>query len=433
MSTTGVTGRIPPPARFVIGGNSRHVKLAAAVGFIVILTQRIGINTSDGGSVQLATIIAAGMLVWLVGAGHVRVSPAGLALWLLMTAAAALSALASESFSVAALLLFIVTYVLVIISRSQQDSALGTAFFLGMVRGIKLGALLGVMQWVLQKAGFGFLDPFGALPSWMLRSGFNTYYDLQFSGGRAGEYKPNGVLFLEPSFLSLFTAIALIFCMHEMLRQRQSRKVLLDWFWIAVLAVALAVSASASGVVVIAAAALPLLVRSRKHFGYALVLLLVALVAVQSGIFDAVLNKTQEDVLNPNTSAALRLVLPYELLTPYWLQSPFVGLGPGAASDAINELGRAGLQASTTMKLLVEYGLVGATILTAIVIRAIWRTRAPGALLAAIVAAWLIPAEALVNSTLVTLLVFVLPQWGERDVAATDAQAFGNPPGDSAG
>lgn len=391
---------------------NRRRAIAITFGFLVMLTQRLGITVGLDGSVQSATIIGLLLIGWIFISGEARLSPAGLVLWLLLIMSGGLSALAAPDFSLPSFVLLLATYVVILVGGNDRTEGLGGAFFLGVVRAVKLGAALGVAQWLFQRAGLGFFDPISLLPSEVLRTGFNTHYDLQYAGGVKGEFKPNGVLFLEPSLLSLFTAIALVYCIWEVLRKGSAGDGVKRWVWIFVLGAGFAVSASASGVVVLAAAAVPLLVRSVRRIGVLIALIAVSVIALQIGIFDAVLGKAQENLLNPNTSAALRLWLPYELLTPYWLQSPFIGSGPGSASIAIDELGRAGLQASTTMKILVEYGLLGATVIGGILVRAIWATRAPTALVFAIFAAWLIPAEALLNSTLVLMLAFAVPQWG---------------------
>ena len=82
------------------------------------------------------------------------------------------------------------------------------------------------------------------------------------------------------------------------------------------------------------------------------------------------------------------------------------------------------------MKLLVEYGLAGAVLMSVIVAYCLWRSGAPLYVSFGIFAAWLLPAEALLNSTLVLMMLFALPHWhpgrpsrGQRVPSASPAGA----------
>ncbi|WP_369122070.1 O-antigen ligase family protein [Microbacterium lacus] len=158
------------------------------------------------------------------------------------------------------------------------------------------------------------------------------------------------------------------------------------------------------------AAAVPLLWSMRRNRGLVSIVSVGVAVVFASGIFNSVIAKALEGFAG-NTSAALRLTLPYEYLFPRWAEQPLFGWGPGEASRFVTETNIGGLQASTLMKLLVEYGLVGAVILAVTVLVCLRPSGAPVALIVAVFAAWAIPAEALLNSTLVMLLLFALPNW----------------------
>jgi O-antigen ligase len=269
--------------------------------------------------------------------------------------------------------------------------------------------LLAIVQFTLQRFGAGFFDPLQSFPPQFLISGYNTYYSLRYQGG-IGEFKPNGVIFLEPSLLSLYSVLGLILVLGRLFGRIEGGSLRSNVIWAIVLAGGLAVSASTSGVLVLAAAAIPMILAVRKNRALVVLLLAALLAALGAGAFNTVIAKANEGFTG-TTSSALRLTLPYEILGPVWQQHPWFGWGPGAAVKFIEDANILGLQASTLMKLLVEYGLVGAVVLTIIVVYSLWRSGAPLYVSFGIFAAWLLPAEALLNSTLVLMMLFALPHW----------------------
>jgi len=378
---------------------------ATVFGFSAVALQRFGFG--EEGSVQATTVLAVLLVVFSLFVFRQRVSISGVLLFGLLLLSGSVSFVLSPNSSFSSFGLLLTTYLLTIVGP-DDDRQYGRRFMSGVARACTLGAFLGIVQFILQATGRGYFDPVRELPSAILRTGFNSYYGTQFSSGVATSFKPNGVLFLEPSFLSLYSAIGLVYIVAKLFSPDRS------WRWwhvlsALVLAGGFAASASASGVVVLAFAALPLAAQFRRNWLIAAmgVVLLVGL--WQAGLFEAVATKTAD--VGAGSSTALRLYLPYRILAPYWLESPLFGSGPGATTEIISGLEFNGLQASTLMKALVEYGVVGTVIIFAIVFVALRRSRAGFALCVAAAAAWLIPAEALLNSTLVMIILFGLATW----------------------
>lgn len=402
-------------ARSTIQAQRRSARIArgaAALGFLAVGTQRFGFLAGDG-TIQLTTLLAALLVVWALAFARMRIGLYGLALYGGLVVAATLISLAHAGSSATSLLLFIVTYAVAIIGVGDERE-LGRRFFVGAVLAIKVGAVLGIVQWAWQAAGRGYLDPVLALPESIVRSGFNSYYVLS-----TGATKPNGMIFLEPSFLSLYAGIGIIYLL-TMIFSKERVRTKSNFAWLVILAGGLAVSASTSGIVVVAIGLIPLIVMTRRNVAALLIVAFAVAVAFQLGVFDAVIAKAGEG-WQGNSSTALRLYYPYRYLAPIWLEQPLFGHGPGMAADAVDSIGQVGLQASTLMKLLVEYGLLGAVVVGLIVARAVWR-RAPAPLVFGILAAWLIPSDSLLNGTLVLLLLFAIPQWraGSMDVSSGD-------------
>lgn len=387
-------------------------RTAAAFGFLVVATQRVGITLGTSGSLSAPTVISCALLVWMLIRCRVRVDPAAVAIFAALAIMGAVSALAASDPSFPSLLYFLATYSLLLVSGAQAETQIGRPFLKGSLAAIVLGAVASIAQWLFQLAGNGYIDLVGDLPKWLLRGGFNTYYDLQYAGGAAGQYKPNGMIFLEPSFLALYTAIALVLTLAQLPSRHSSRRATAALILsIIILLGGFAASASASGVVVLAAAAVPLFARSRRRLRWALTAILTIAILWRMRLIAGVVAKLHESVFSTTTSAGLRLWLPYKLLGPYWLESPIIGSGPGAAARAIDEINIRGLQATTVMKVLLEYGVIGAAVLAVAVIWALSRTQAPAALISALLAAWIVPTEGLLNSTLVTLLFVGLAHW----------------------
>jgi hypothetical protein len=253
------------------------------------------------------------------------------------------------------------------------------------------------------------------LPEWLSAEGFNSYYPLAWG---STQYKPNGVIFLEPSLLSLLPAIAIVYTLSRTFGAGPSR--IREIVWLIPLSLGIAISASASGLVVLLPCTLVLLVGIRKNGSVAVALALLALLASFAGIFDSVIEKAGEGV-SGQTSTGLRLVYPYQALAPAWLERPLFGHGSGAVTEYVAESGLVALQASTLMKALVEYGAVGTAVIGAVLVRLMMASQAPAAVKVAGVCAWLLPADNLVSPVLVGLMLFALPQWPCFDGALRDA------------
>lgn len=389
--------------------SAKIARAGVVLGFLAIAVQRFGVTTSDGGSIQLTTLVLVVTLLWALMRVRMQVSPSSLLLYLLLLAIAVTTSVVALNgnykVSLTSLLFFLVTYtVIVTTGRHRTPTGVGQDFFRGAVAAIKLGAVLGVAQYVLQKLGGGFIDPMQMLPQQILRGGFNTYYQLQTGG-----FKPNGVIFLEPSLLSLYCAIGLVYMLERLFRSGEGTK-RGNVLWIVVLLAGLAVSASASGFIVLGAAAIPVLLSIKRNRWLVILLMVGVGIAALGGAFNATITKAMEGFTG-DTSSALRLTLPYDLLGPYWTQHPLLGWGPGATATMLDNIDIRGLQATTSLKMLIEYGLIATIVLVVAISRAIWRSGAPAAIIAAVVAAWLLPAESLLNSTLVLLMLFAIPNW----------------------
>lgn len=400
----------------------RSARVALVLGFLAVALQRFGITNPDGSALNFTALVLVIIVLWQLFSSKARIEPVGVALFILLAVAASLALILAPNptyVSSTSFLLFLATYSLVLVrgrTPKGTDGSIGVGqmVFSGAAAAAKFGSLLAILQFVIQRLGAGFFDPLQSFPPQFLISGFNTYWSLRYQGG-VGEYKPNGVIFLEPSLLSLYSVLGLIFVLGRLFGKIEGGSRRSNVFWAVVLAGGLAVSASSSGILVLAIAAAPMILSIRRNRALVIALFVALLAALTAGAFNSVIEKANEGFTG-RTSSALRLTLPYEVLAPAWQQQPWLGWGPGAAVKFIERANILGLQASTLMKLLVEYGLIGALVLTAVVAYCLWRSGAPLYVSFGIFAAWLLPAEALLNSTLVLLMLFCLPHWRTRGV-----------------
>ena len=308
-------------------------RVAVALGFLAVAVQRFGVTSADGATLSFTVIVLVMVVVWQVFSAKARIEPASIALFLALTIVASLAMIFAPNptyVSLTSFFLFVTTYSVVLVRGrgSQGDTGtvgVGQLFLSGATGAAKFGALLGVLQFALQRLGAGFFDPLQSFPPQFLISGYNTYWSLRFQGG-VGEYKPNGIIFLEPALLSLYSVLGLILVLGRLFGRIEGGTRRSNVFWAIVLAGGLAVSASTSGVLVLAAAAVPMILSIRKNRILVIVLFVALLTALGAGAFNSVIAKASEG-FSGRTSSALRLRFPMRYSRP-----PGSNI-PGSAGD----------------------------------------------------------------------------------------------------
>jgi hypothetical protein len=221
-------------------------------------------------------------------------------------------------------------------------------------------ALLGVYQFVTVDT----FDPFARFGDWVITN-FNTHPALSY-GSRL--LRSNAYVLLEPSFFSQYCAIAILM---EMTFYRR-------WWRLPVYAAGLFCAASGTGTVVL----LVFIVSwawHHKKLPHLAVLGAVGLIAIatfsHNEVIGTMLGRTTEIEVQ-DSSAYGRFVWPFIQMSiqltdiPRWI----TGLGPGSASGA--RLILAGWRPDEVgtlmapLKMLIEYGLIGAAPFTIFITRA---------------------------------------------------------------
>ncbi|MBB5403370.1 hypothetical protein [Paraburkholderia youngii] len=190
-------------------------------------------------------------------------------------------------------------------------------------------------------------DPLGGLPKEFMMSNYEVSYPIQYG---SEIYKSNAYVFLEPSFLSQFLALALL--IEVMMFRRVTA--------IAMQIVALATTFSGTGLLFIAIT-LPFAIIANLHNRRAAILAGLAVVAIVATVASnpAVLKRSGE-INDQGSSASIRFSTPYERMRELAFEdasSMLIGYGAGNA-DRIRVDDRVA-NFPAIPKAIIEYGLIG--------------------------------------------------------------------------
>lgn len=393
-----------------------YISYAATVlGFLAIALQRLSVPI-PGFPVPMAATVVAPFLAAALWYKVLNVRRTGAILYTLLVAVALTSLLinldSTIQVSFKSLLFLATVYSVLVVLPPGGDQAtsadIGRGFFRGVTLAAAVGATLALVQAVSQWLHLGYPDPIASLPQVLQLQGYHSHYTTEWVPHNLSlPVKPNGMIFLEPSFLSLYAAVALVAVLQGLLRgDRKITRLPL----VAVLFVGICISLSTSGLpcLVIGAAFMMRDIVRRAVLVFALIGLLVA--ALVSGLLDGVIAKALEG-FGANTSSGLRITEPYKLLPDYWLQKPIFGNGPGSVSRIVEQTGLLQLQTPPVVRTLVEYGVLGVLIWAAIVCLALGTSRAPWSIRLAVLAAYLIPTDGFLSPTLAALMFVGVPLW----------------------
>jgi hypothetical protein len=214
---------------------------------------------------------------------------------------------------------------------------------------ISMATLLGILalvQLVVQIVRPGlFLDPISQVPERFLLSNYNTTYPVL--RGVIELLKPNGMLTVEPSFLSQILGLGLL---GELVYQRRALRV-------GLLGGALISAFSGTGLLIVFGSLL--FISNSRAFVITLIIAAAAAAVVDmSGYGEAFASRTSE-LSHPGTSGHERFVAPFTAISDSWNESASIALfghGAGQVTTIDN-----GLDAnySAIPKVALEYGMVG--------------------------------------------------------------------------
>jgi hypothetical protein len=237
-------------------------------------------------------------------------------------------------------------------------------------------AVVAVVQTLLQVAGWTYQDPFTSVPSEFLVKDYNTSYPVQYGSAIV---KSNAFIFLEPSFLSQFLALA--FVIELTLEARLWRLVLFVG--------AILTTVSGTGVVLLAFGVVFALFKSSDTRVIRLLVpfILAIGIALATPVGALFTTRVSEEQAVERSSFNARFVDPYQRVydgLDQSVESLAVGHGPGNAErDADDVFVRTGIAVAYPVvpKLIFEYGLF-AGIVFAVFIAFAFLNRAPSPVIA---------------------------------------------------
>lgn len=318
-----------------------------------ILLQRLAIPL---GAQQISVTIPVGLAILALGihAGEFRWRPAKVRLVALVFLAAVVATLLQLVTGIApsllSLALLLALYGMAGLSADLGDGAVARVerAFVGIM---SVAAVVSVGQLALQYAGVPHEDYLArVVPGAFLLQGYNTGDPITYGESLI---RSNAVLFLEPSFLSLFLGLAVALSVHRGA----------SWALVGILLVGMIPTLAGSGFVVLLPA-LVLLAATRRRLRLLAIIPAVAaaaVVAVVTPLGELYLERSTE-ASNPNTSSSNRLVQPYSELIPPSLDdatSAAIGHGAGTADGFLISQGLFDVTAPVLPKVLYEYGLLG--------------------------------------------------------------------------
>ncbi|CAB4934931.1 MAG: hypothetical protein F2825_11490 [Actinobacteria bacterium] len=347
---------LPATAQATARAGRRGAPLTIALLVCQLLLQRIAVPLGED-QVPVTLPVSLALLAAGFVTGEFRVRPGAargvLVLWgtaFSCTLVAVASGLVPSLFS---LLLVVAIYPVAGMTADLSASAVRrveNVFFGIMV----VAAAVSLVQLLIQVAGVPYEDYLlRVVPVDLLQQGFNTGDPIAYGESL---YRSNGVLFLEPSFVSAYLGLATALALYR------GRSALL----VSVLLAGMLPPLAGSGFVVLLPAVLVMAFstkRRRNLLALAPALVIALVVALTTPLGERYVARSDEGGGgNTNTSTSLRLLLPYESLLPPSVAdvgTAFTGHGAGSAEDYLRENGLSSVTAPLLPKVAYEYGILG--------------------------------------------------------------------------
>jgi hypothetical protein len=330
--------------------------LVLALLLVLLLGQRFGVPISDAQQIPAALLLATGLLALGLLTGAFVLDRQRTLLYLIsmtiLTLLTVVSLARQQEPSVLSVFFVIALYALATVRASALEADEVRSLLDSYVRIMSVLAVIGIIHAGVQYLGIPYDDWFArVVPEPLIMQGYNTGDPIAWD---SPIYRTNGVVFLEPSFFSYFLGIAVVVALYR------GHSV----WTVSLLMVAIVPTLAGNGLVVVAAGIVAL--AFGRHRRNLLVLVVPAAAAVMlalaTPLADHFLNRVTE-VSNPDSSSSMRLVQPYEMLWPAWLDDPvglLLGNGAGSATDIVAASSVPGVLAPVLPKVFFEYGVIGA-------------------------------------------------------------------------
>jgi hypothetical protein len=277
-------------------------------------------------------------------------------LWYLVAAAACLAAaaIASDSgdgSSLLSVLLLLAMYAPFCLTLAPSLRPLYRPVLQFFTTLMVIVAVVAVVQMLLQLAGWAYSDPLARVPNEVLTQGYNTAYPVQYGSAIV---KSNAFIFLEPSFLSQFLALAFVV---ELTTGARPWRLLLYFG-------AMLTTVSGTGVILLAFGIVVALFKRARPIMFLLPFILAVGVTLATPVGSLFSERVTGEGRTETSSSRARFVEPYKRVYDDLNQSVqhlVVGRGPGFAERAADDAfvrEDIPIVYPVVPKLSYEYGLV---------------------------------------------------------------------------
>lgn len=346
-------------------------RLFVHAGFIgAIVLQRFCLYVG-GGAFFLAQILFMAAIAAMVLTGRARVRPV---VSLLLAGFAALALVSTFvavnmpdpriTFSIGSMLVLLLLYALLAVGPDARfDGTRTFAIFVGYVR---LCAVLGIAQYVLQFAGlrfFSFMQMAPALKPVLLEQLYNHQPWVSYG---SSIMRSNGFFLVEPS---VFSQLLVLAALVDIFVRR-------SWWALPLYVVAHLLSYSGTGLLALAVT-LPILALADTRSSGRILALVAGLAVV--GVIGAIALPDQvaaiagraDELQYSGSSGYARYVAPFHVIGSVWGETrTLIGYGPGAMERASFFMAGSG---NALLKLFIDYGLLGLIGFVTFLIASVWR------------------------------------------------------------
>jgi hypothetical protein len=292
-------------------------------------------------------------MCWMLLHRHIEFSPLRLGLYLIFVGCCIISQLLANTsaISLPSILQLLMIYWFMTISAPLSEAAYSRVLK-SFQKQMIVPALIGLTQYLIQIVSPGHGDPISMtplVPKSFLMQGY--WYEAHYPTFTDPFQRPNGFFFLEPSFYSFFTAVAVIIEVAIFRRP----------FYVILMVAATLLSTGATGFTMLIAAAPMLLLKESPKIIVAMVVITVIslLAALVLGIHLPLISRMDEletaGVVGGAGSGGVRLVVPFKLLIEYLSDPTYFFTGSGAGSTTAKF---GSVSPWPILKLTYEYGVI---------------------------------------------------------------------------
>ncbi len=392
------------------GADKRTVHWVGALFLLVILFQRFGIPGVPG--LGLLVLIVLAWVVVAAARGIVVIDSTRLTFWLAAAGVTAASMLLQARFvpnaeiSVPAWFLVVSVWFPFTTKLKVNNSATYVAL---LTRVVTISSGLSVLTIAMvgtQLVGIRYRDWFSEIvPSALQLQGFNTVASTVYGSAIS---RGNAWIGLEPSMVSMQIATGLLAALFVRAKPWQ----------VLLLILGMIATVSGSGIVLMVVGVLVMLVhRSRRLLVPYSVLGLVTVVLSAFTPFGRLLLNRTTELQTGNSSASLRALQPYTILSPKWtehLSGVLLGYGPGSSQRMVADLNILGLLVPSPIKVFFDYGLIGGSVLAVFILGCYWSGPSRAFSFTLLFSLWTLQ-PGITTSAVVTLVMVLVTLWSPRD------------------